>query len=194
MRSPHGSLKEASEKFGSVVALRGQSGHDFHTQHPSARAGPVVNFAWNRLRSSGFGVNRTSTRHGNVARRIPSAFAAASRVRAIVPVNSPAAVPSTCNPARLGIRESVSLQRFWVGGRCQPRSVLRRFAIRLRPAGSEGSARSAVQWPNATIVSLLRREIGAREPRHRGTQLRDSSGIAGYGEGRARAWRQKALR
>lgn len=102
---------------------------------------------------------------------------------------------STCNPARLGIRESVSLQRLfgWVAdanhaassdgppfgfGRLAPKVALAaRCNGRTRP-----------------LLRHLRREIGAREPRHRGTQLRDASGIAGYGEGRARAWRQKAFR
>lgn len=102
---------------------------------------------------------------------------------------------STCNSARLGIRESVSLQRLfgWVAdanhaassdgppfgfGRLAPKVALAaRCNGRTRP-----------------LRRHLRREIGAREPRHRRTQLCDASGIAGCGEGRARAWRQKAFR
>lgn len=101
--------------------------------------------AWSRLRSSGCGVNRTPTQDGerretNLRPRArSSAIIASTHVFRVVGRSS--GVPSTCNSARLGICESVGMQRFWVGGKCQPRSVLRRFAN--RPARSRARARAA---------------------------------------------------
>lgn len=88
-------------------------------------------------------------RTGNVARRISARVRGPVRAeRAIARTRAPTSgAPSTCNPARLRICESVGMQRFWVGGRCQPRSVLRRFAIRPSwQLGSEGSARRVYRW------------------------------------------------
>lgn len=149
-----------------MVAPRGQSRRDISTQHPPARAATGVN-----LRGVGFKArNAASTalrpRTVNVARRISAHVRSPARpLRALTCFawsSQASGAPSTCNSARLGIREFVGMQRFWVGGRCQPRSVLRRSAERLLrkhgQPGSEGSDRSASRWRTQPSV----RSCGAK--------------------------------
>jgi hypothetical protein len=135
-----------------VVASWGQSRHDISTQHPTARAAPVVNSCVGSAPKlemrrqphldSGRGTSRDESP--------PACAVSAAIEHSRAPWSGPTSgAPSTCNSARLRICESVGMQRFWVGGRCQPRSVLRRSARGPAQAGrlvSEGSARRAARW------------------------------------------------
>lgn len=115
-----------------MVVPWGQSRRDIITQHPTARAAPVViqmRGVGSKARDAASTAPRLRT--VNVARRITARVRGQPGHRAGEQSRAPwsgkaSGAPSTCNSARLRICESVGMQRLWVGGRCQPRGVLRR--------------------------------------------------------------------